>query len=1150
MSLHIHRSHRVESLGRSLARVLEANWPHDPFTSVPVVVGSRGMERWLRHLLAQELGAVSGIDFPFPEPAFAGASLVLIEGDARSVELDTPFWQSADPRRERLRRWSGSPFALRVLLLIREALQTDDFTAVRTFLGAGHSGALSSSSPVSRRELGLCAEVAEVLNRLMHHRPADATKWAEDPDKAEAEYRWLAVLLNRLSGLMGDSPAKIHEILKSTGFKSSPRILCIFGLSTLGPGERERIEILARAMEVHFFLLVPSSQWWADIHSKFEQRRHLQRASDPEEFARLEADYRHQNAMLASFGIPSRELQNWLEELSPIEEDLDHETPAPTSFLHHLQRWIDTAEGMPTLENPLEYDLSVSFHATHGALRQCEVLRTLLLSLFERHPTLEPRDVLVMTPDIATYAPILSAVFARSEGNVPYLPTCIADLGFRQTNPIAEVLVRILEFSETRVSANALLGFLALAPIRGHFELTDTDLADLRELVAASNLRWAWDADDRAHHGQPKSDLNTVRFALERMALGIAMPELGGADVLEGPHGLPPAVPLPVRTRDRAARFGKFARICRTLEAAIADLRMSLTMAEWRERFSLLLTHFCGESTARAEVESRLAEVLSELPEVGLEVSLKLEVGAVAGLISSSFEEGGHGDRPVTGAVTVCALEPMRSVPFKVIALLGMDHGVFPRTSRRSSWDPLSERRSGELDRREVDRHLILEALLSAREHFLCLYTGYEPKRGEIQPASIVIEELIDVVARTTHKRREDLITHHTLQPWSPPNFEASSAPAESRLAPEFRAYDAAMAEAAAKVGRLSGARLEGLRSSTDAPLPGHDPVPSMLRADELARALAEPQRHLLKDRLGLLLDPRETEVRDREPLELDELEQWDIRRRLLEEFQNLQAEAELDDSNFERLPKKTAGRLQGEGRLPPGAAGEALVTGPAVQVRRLWQSFLDGGGTLRRGSLCTWRSPCGLEVSGRAPYLRIDAGTARLEWVFPSMKLKAKYKLEAWVQLLLAVVSRGERDADGHPLTLEGARLSCVTPDSKPKGDADTQWQVKAPSPEVAQAILIDLVSLFRLIRERPTRLMGELSFELVTKLGRDAWVRRDALKILESDKAKDALDDVWVSALFEETDVEGLLDETHPSSLEVLSKRLWGPILFPEKS
>jgi hypothetical protein len=165
-------------------------------------------------------------------------------------------------------------------------------------------------------------------------------------------------------------------------------------------------------------------------------------------------------------------------------------------------------------------------------------------------------------------------------------------------------------------------------------------------------------------------------------------------------------------------------------------------------------------------------------------------------------------------------------------------------------------------------------------------------------------------------------------------------------------------------------------------------------------------------------------------------------------------------------------------------------------------------------------------------------------------MKLKAKYKLEAWVQLLLAVVSRGERDADGHPLALEGACLSCVTPDSKPKGDADTQWQVKAPSPEVAQALLTDLVSMFRLIREQPTRLMGELSLELMTKLGRDAWVRREALKILESDKAKDALDDVWVSALFEETDVEGLLDETHPSSLEALSKRLWGPILFPEKS
>ncbi len=1165
MTLFVHRSNRVEDLGRELARVVGTSFPDDPFVPLPIVVGSRGMERWLRETLATNLGAVIGVDFPFPEPAFDGAARVLLQdaGMARAFWRRDSSWMSG---RE---RWSGSALTFRVLNQLRAFAEDDDFVKARAFIDGGVREADADRTAVTARELGFAAEVADVCNRLMHHRAAEMVSWEERPGEAPQQHVWLAKLLSALAKEDGgsESPARLHEALAKAPSRAVRQAICVFGLSTLGPGDKQRIEVLARSFDVHLFLLVPSSVWWGDLRSRFEARRARAEVGEAERLE-LEAEIAGQNALLAGLGLPSRDVQTWLESTGYREVDLPFESAAAlagagrTTLLSRIQAWIDEAGSMPTPGEgaAFERDETVSFHAAYGAMRQCEALRDALLERFLEDPTLEPRDVLVITPDVATYAPLVAAVFSRQgarpgdgSGGAPVIPTSIADLGLRLTNPVAEVLVHALSLARERVTASALLGFIGLGPVRERFRLTSDDLNDLHELVASSGMRWGWDAADRKRHEQPSLDQNTVRFALERLAMGVLMPAVGPLEVVgeglndETTSGV---VPVPLVTRDRVRRFGVLARVCRSLEGMRDEMLRPGTTAQWRARLEGILEQFSIAGTARAEVEERLAAVLpddSKNRDVSGE-GLRLDRDAVMRLVEGSFEDKSRGDRPISGAVTVCALEPMRSVPFRVIVLLGMEHGLFPRASRTSSWDPFHERRKGELDRREIDRHLILEALLSARDALMVFWTGYESKRGKAQPASVVVEELMDIVGRLCGVKRDALVTRHPLQPWSRAGFG------------ELGSFDAMMARAANKLAQ-GGAQAAGLAASSGEVLRGDDAAPTAMTADDLARAIAEPQKHLLKGRLGLMLDPREVEIRDREPIELGDLDRWQVRSRLVDVLLAPPEEGEEDAAGLEGgegderdegnngddgetrddgaggvvvsdIAERTVGRFAAEGALPLARAGVAAVAAEVETVKVMRQVLLEAEGNRKPGIEMSWVAADGLVLSGRAPTWRSTTEGEVLEWAIAS-RAAPKRVLVAWVNLLLAKVVR--------PDEVCGARL--VGRDCVEKGEPAVRnvWLLKAPEVDEARRLLEDLVLVWKELRSRPLPLFPSLSPTLVETLGAlAAWdpelVDKDGDKPWEED-----LDDVWVTSLFEG---KTLGDVVGMDGFEALAKRVWGPM------
>jgi len=1142
MALHLHRSNRVESLVEMLCAQLTASWPDDPFQRVPIVVGSSGMERFLRHEIATRTGIAAGLAFPFPRPALAGAARWLLAG---ATESQAEFWELDDAQQQDAARFEREGIAFRLIGELRSRAADPAFVRVERYLAEG-TASQEAGRPVTARELTFAREVGDVLDRLMHDRPVDALAWARDPSIVDPQHVWLATLLRQL-GVADDaaSPARNFESLCAKAIPDTGRALCVFGLSTLGPGDRERLAQIARGVDVHLFVLVPTREWIGDQRTPGEYRGAVRSAKTAEAVAQIESDQQHANPTIAALGSPSRDLQTWFEETGYQRDDqvFDVSDDAAPTLLGQIQRWMLLAEGLNDVAGPWQLDRSVQFHATYGALRQCEVLRDQLLMLFAQDKTLEPRDVLVMTPDIETYASLVAAVFAR-RGATPAIATSVADLGLSRTNPMAEVMFALLELAAERVTATRVSSLLSLGPVRARFGIVDEQAGELQELLRKSGLRWGLDADDRARVNQPRRDQNTVRFAAERVALGVLMPDEDPLGVVSGDTAeLGPAVPLDAIGSEAVDRAGALLGLLSAVRVHRTALAGPLSAKEWRQRLLLALDAVAAtpDATAwlRAEVASALDQFVTHASPLA---DLPVERDAVRKWLVGGFEIAQRGDRPITGAVTVCALQPMRSVPFRVVALLGMDDGAFPRGGHRANWDPFEQRRAGERDGREIDRHLLLEAILSAREHLIFLWSGHEIQTGKDQAAAVPVEELLETLATLTKHSRASLVREHPLQPWSEKNF-----------LPQSATYDVKLAEAATlrrqlrtTMGSTPSTSATGLFGLRTALVPAETEPLREITIGDLVNALYKPQKYFLRQRLGLWLETKETSIEDREPLELGAMERdYATTQRVFDALSEPGVDATVEVGAVVERNEK---RLAGQGDLPLRAGGRKVF---AVHQRRacaLLDNAADVAGVRTEPMALSWKSTAGVSLVGHVADVRDHNGRLLLQWPNVVGSDGAHALLSAWLHLLVAAAS-------GHAVA--GARVVDADDEAGTKGAGGVfvalPQDVATPQ-SYASEVLDDLVSVLSRARRTALPLFRSASpaaaRELLAAQSKQpaigAFVKlRDAI-----DKAWEGGDfgppgdrnDAWVDAVFGDYSPTDDLGSQADGFID-LAKRVWLP-------
>lgn len=904
------------------------------------------MRRWVQHALAAQLGIAMNIDFEFPAE-FARR----VFGAALGAGEDAAFSPAILP-------W-------RVLAEFPEVLAEPAFEQLRAYT-AGEGAAL--------KRYQLARRVGAVFDRYLAYRPEWLLRWTAD----HADH-WQAKLWQRLAHDRSHPPAqlaRLREVLAAdcSALVALPERVSVFGLSSLAPFYVQLIDAVSKVLDVHLFLLEPTDLYWGEILDEREQRRFLKRHARRDQAA---ADFHLEtgNALLASLGKVGRDFSRIVQDLEPAEIAECFAAPKGESLLGRVQRDIFALRERTPAEREIVQvtDRSIQVHCCHSPLREVEVLQDHLLALFETIPGLEPRDVLVAMPEIESYAPLIEAVFGAPEDETLRIPFTIADRSVRAKSSVAEAFLRVLDLRGGRFGAATVFAILEAPAARAHFALTEGDLEILRLWIDHVGIRWGIDAEHRAGLDLPAFPANTWREGFRRLLLGYALP--GDEQTLFENI-------LPVREveADLAVKLGQFIDFAEILFTHLPRLSAPRPLGEWAAALGVLVDalfdpgdEFADEVHAlrrACHALNAIASAANFAEPIAFEV-IRAHFGNVLG-----ESEGGTGF--LGGGVAFCALKPLRSIPFRVVCLLGMTDTAFPRQERALPFDLVGkDLQPGDRSLRDDDRYLFLEAILSARDLLYLGYSGLSMREQTEAPPSACVSELLDYLdanfALPDARLREDLVlTHHRLQPFSAAYFGDD---------PRLFSYSAPNARA----GQTRAAERHRVQRFFQGRLPPVEPLSSEVTLDQLLSFIVHPVRFFARERLGLRVLREGSPLLEREPLELDALAETRLRGDL----------AAADIAGMNRAASLAL--LRARGGLPHGTIGEALHDRLRVGVKELVRKVEPW---LAEAPLPTVPIDLRLgkwHLTGSLPGLRQHAQVC-----YRAANLTAKDRLRAWLSHLV----------------------------------------------------------------------------------------------------------------------------------------------------
>ena len=861
----------LETLG-ALATTLLAQPLREPFAPARVVVPSQGMGRWLILELARKQGIAMQLEVQLP------ATFVW---DLSRLVLGQLPEQSA---------FSPSTLTWRLYDWLCEATHLERTPRLARYLDGGDE----------RRRLSLAARIADVFDQYLLFRDDWLAAWEREalldlgPDE-----EWQALLWRELTRDGHPHRARLLEDLLRRLYQDAPiaglpERLLVFGISSLPPHHLRVFEGLARHVEVVICALNPCREAWGEIRDIRELARQPLGGEQAGPLGSAADDWYLDvgHPLLASLGKQGRDFFDSLfalaaeggQDIGLYSEDADlHDS----SLLRALQNDIlRLRTRLPAERLALRADdRSLEVHIAHSPLREVEILHDQLLARFAADPSLSPDQVVVLTPDIERYAPYIEAVFAPREGlpRGPRIPFSLADRSLRSEVPLIEAFLGLLALPESRFTGEEVLGWLEQPAIARRAGIEAEDLPLLRDWLRSAGVRWGRDAAHRQQLGLPADAAFTWRQGLDRLLLGFAAPpQLAGA----GAPLLGDSWPLDALEGARGQLLGRLVAFVQRLSDCAETLQRPRPLADWAISLQQLIDGLFDEREA-GDTLLLLSQACAALAQQALDagISRPLELDLVREQLTGVLEQGGGASGFLTGAVTFCTMVPMRSLPFRLVCLLGLDDGALPRRTPAAGFDLIARQpRRGDRARRLDDRYLLLEILLSARDALYLSYVGRDPRNNAVLPPSVLISELLETVDLTAVAAEGEpasagLLISHPLQPFAPGNFAGGRH--SGFAAPWFRA--------AQRLAEPSQAEAQPFASRLAEP----DGDWLCLEPSQLIQCFKHPARYLLEQRLGLRLAAAEEALAGDEPFAVEWTSQHGLRQLALQAIECGWSEAE-----------------------------------------------------------------------------------------------------------------------------------------------------------------------------------------------------------------------------------------------------------------
>jgi exodeoxyribonuclease V gamma subunit len=1008
-------SNRAEWLADAVFQWI-ARHPLQALEEEVFLVQSNGVAEWLKMTLATHSGVCAAARVELPGRFLWRAYRQVLGRDAV-------------PAQSVLDKLS---MTWRLMELLPAVLARPGFEPLARFLADGDLG----------RRLQLAERLADLYDQYQVYRSDWLAAWELGSDilprgaaggpagaaPLAADQLWQAALWRELLATLNDRErgairSRLHErfmaALQGSQSPATPvaRRVVLFGMTHVPMQTLEALSALASHAQVLLAIPNPSQYHWADIIEgrellQIERRRQPLRHGRDLATVPMEDMHAHGHPLLAAWGRQGRDFVRQLDafddaqaarqRFAGLKIDLFDTAPG-TSLLQQVQAGIRDLEPLqdPPLAAVPADDRSIVFHVAHSAQREVEILHDQLLALLAAPADgagpkpLQPRDIVVMVPDIAVFAPAIRSVFGQyRRGDARFIPFDIADLQERGNDPVLLALEWLLRLPQQRCRASEVRDLLDVPAITERFDLDGADLPRLAQWIEGAGIRWGLDLAHRGELGLAAcGEQNTWLFGLQRMLLGFA-----GGSGAQAFQGVEPYAE--VGGLD-ASLAGSLADVLEALMQWRQEAATEAAPAQWGVRMRALLDAFFAAANERerltlAAARDALRDWLEACDTAGFDHPVPLAVVREAWL--AGIDAPNLNRRFRAGGVTFCTLMPMRAVPFEVVCLLGMNDGDYPRSGARSDFDLMGlpgQRRPGDRSRRDDDRQLMLEALLSARRVLYVSWVGRSVRDNSLQPPSVLVSQLRDFLQANW---RGDVAaartTEHPLQPFSRRYFETRTLadPAERNglftFAREWRAAHAEDAQAGVGTQKQPAA---------DAPQEA-----ACLTVAMLTSFLKNPVKHFFRQRLGVIFAEQDPASVDEESFGLDGLEEYGLLAQVVTELGAASMPAPDGAATLAGALNEAMGRIQRAGRLPMAEIGyrvEQALIEAALPMLVQWHAvaaeypepaaklplrfttdaltiddWLDG---LRRTSphadVCTWLElvPSRLQTSARVPELR-----------------------------------------------------------------------------------------------------------------------------------------------------------------------------------
>ncbi|CAN5252788.1 exodeoxyribonuclease V subunit gamma [soil metagenome] len=727
--LNIYKSNSLYKLAEILAKRLRDNTPEDPLDSILVVVPNRDTSRWLKLQLAEINGIAANVEFLLPaEWQFR---------QIRKLYKNLPTLLPSDP----------GPLTWTIFGLLMDDEKRHKFSRADQYI---------KTQPAEIRELAamqLAEKISSAFDQYLVYRPELILKWQSSGPIRDEDERWQAELWNLL-----ESDRKSRE--KGTGFPNKADLV-------MEISEAIETGVIEQKEPVYFFNtgLIPQPI--------IRLAKNLADHTDVEIFQvslsrQVSLSLPVCNPLVEAFGDEARGAELLYGKLSGNLKQLYTELSQGNTLLQKIHQSILENDPIESWNAEVDGDTAIEIHSCHTPLREIEVLHQFLLRRFEADPDLHPDDILVVMPDPEIYKPFIHAVFGTKTEGIPEIPYH-AGFDSKADYGLTRIFLQLLDLADSRMNISDVMDLFMEEAVRARFDVSEVGAERIRSWMEENNVIWGLDSEHKGQFNQPANELYTWHSAMKRGWMGILLGDQDDPFKDEDLHF------LRVRGSDRELEWSSFANFLRQLDDFSKAIDSKKTITDWCNNLKQLIATFFSKEALNSKESDSLFSAIEKIKESAVISSAEEKVSFV--LIRRSIHNQLTGNPASTAiftrGITFSSMVPVRSVPAKIVALIGLNESDFPRKPKHTDFDLMArDPEPTDRNRRSEDRNLFLESIMAAEQFHYCSYIGRSRGDNEPIPPSPVVSEWLTQLGNALEKDTKKLINQEPLHGFSAENFK------------------------------------------------------------------------------------------------------------------------------------------------------------------------------------------------------------------------------------------------------------------------------------------------------------------------------------------------------------------------------------------